>query len=161
MIIRHILSVVVASAILIFSGCNTIEPSISTDTIITKYTQVYIQASAVSTNVDNHDIAAMLQTFTVDLIKHPSSTWGEVERREQFYIDSVRTNVISVVYTLRACSNEVDIVDGFCDEVIYYYSQVESDYAEMAGDFLGNASTRFIINMDNYEYEKINSKGDR
>lgn len=109
----------------------------------------------IDTNTDNHDIAAMLQTITVDLIKKPSNSWKEVTIREQRYIDDIKTNNISPVYTIRACSNEIDIVDGFCDEIIYYYSVVEPNYAYFSGNFLGESATRFIIKMDNYEYEKV------
>lgn len=136
------------------TGCSTRSPEVSTNTIVEKYTKDYIKTSNIDKDTDNHDIAAMLQTLTVDLIKHPSETWEEVNVREDRYVNMVKTNYISSVYTIFACDNEIRIFDGFCDEIIYYYSVIESDYAHFSGQFLGNAATRFIVNMGDYEYTR-------
>ena len=142
-------------------GCSTGGTSgsggseISTYTIVKKYTENYISISNVDTNTDNNDIAAMLQTITVKLIKTPCKSWQDVNKVEDEYIASVKSNYISSVYTIVACSNEIEIVDGFCDEIIYYYSITQSGYYFMAGDLLSESATRFIINMDKYEYEKV------
>lgn len=138
-----------------FAGCKTVDSNISTDSIVAKYTSQYIEISTTDTNTDNHDIAAMLQTVSVDLIRHPSESWQDVMVREDQYISVVTTGVISRVYTIRASTNEIKIVDGFCDEVLEYLSSIEPDYASFAGDLLSESSTRFIVNMDNYEYEKF------
>lgn len=139
-------------------GCTTVGSNTSTDTIVARYTSKYIEVSSIDTNTDNHDIAAMLQTITVDLIKNPSGSWKQVTERENQYVSMITTGYISSVYTIEASSNEVKFIDGFCDEIIYYYSVIEPDYARFIGDFLGESSTRLIINMDNYEYDKFRNR---
>jgi len=135
-------------------GSDSPEP-VSTDSIIEKYTESYISISNIDTNTDNNDIAAMLQTITVKLIRMPSESWAEVDAKENAYMISLSTNFISDVHTLKASSNEIEIVDGFCDEIIYYYSVTESGYYMVAGELLGDAAGRFIVKMDKHEYKKI------
>jgi hypothetical protein len=151
----RILYISLALAITTLFGCTTVSSYTSTNDVITQYTSQYIEISSVDTNTDNHDIAAMLQTITVGFIRLPSESLEEIEKREDQYISIMTTGVISKTYTIMASSNEISIVDGFCDDIIKYYSTIEPNYPEFFGDFLGDVSIRFIVNMDNYEYDKI------
>lgn len=150
----ELLKILTCIILLAISGCQTNRTDISTDLIVTKYVDTYIKVSAIDTNTDNHDIAAMLQTFTVDLIHVPLTSWKDVQTREDQYISTVSTGMISNVYTIIASSNEIKIVDGFCDDILCYYSVIEPDYATLAGNFLSESAIRFIVTIDKYQYEK-------
>ena len=138
------------------TGCITPSTSYkSSDDIVLKYFNQYTQISSVDVETDNHEIAAILKTFTCDLIKKPSSEWKEVKVREKAYISVLQTNSISSTYTLLANYNEIYISDRFLSSVIEYYEAIEPGYAYFAGNFISEVSVRFIIKMDNYEYDKI------
>jgi len=161
---RNIFKIFLFCILFFCYGCNSVNQDISTSTIVEKYSNIYIEISSTDTNTDNHDISAILQTVTVDLIKKPSETWNDVNRRKNVYIESIKSNNISYVYTLMASSNEIEIANGFCGEIIYYYSITQPEYAFFSGNFLSEAATRFIVNMNDYEYdyEKIkNIQNDR
>jgi len=154
-----ILQSILISLIIIFSfsfyGCVTQSPTYSsTGDIVNRYANEYKNISSVDTNTDNHDISAILKTFSVLLIKVPSSTWQDVKNREREYIALISTNSISFNYSIRASSNEINISNGFLNDIIQYYEIIEPNYSYFSGNFISESSVRFIIIMDDYEYEK-------
>ena len=141
---------------------NSEKEVISTDLIASRYFEIYKEVSESDEETDNHDISAVLQTLSLDLIANPPDSWYAAQLREEGYMSVISTGYISSVYTVMACRNEISIADGFCDEVIGYYATIEPDYYYLAGRLLSSSSVKLIIFMNNYEYDKFkNSKDNR
>ena len=154
-IIRKIIPIILAVTVFL-SGCTT-DNSIKTvdDNVIIHH---YVTQYSNSTNSQNDDIAAILREFSYYVINNRPSSWPDLQGKENQFMSRLLTNEISYYYPVIPSDEEIRISDGFLDIVITYDSIYHPEWIYSVNQRIPSISSRFITQMNDYEYNTRTNK---